>query len=83
MIAAKSFPIDAWVEDIKAKHQLDSTLSSLLSSIASDPTSYPQYSIVEGLLSYKVRIVLSPSSSLYSDVLTFMHASPIVGHSNF
>lgn len=74
-----------WVDFPKIREELgsDSELEALRNALQSDPSSLPNYSLRDGLLFFKGRLMLSKSSSLIQTLLAEFHDTPIGGHSGF
>ena len=79
-----SFPCSMWLDLLKASYNSDVVYQDLLSKLA-DPKNLPLagYSLQNGLILYKNKIYISPTSSLIPLILQKMHDSPIGGHSGY
>jgi hypothetical protein len=60
-------------------YQADPEAMKLLSQLATQPDSIPQYSLVQGVIHYKGRVWLGSSKAIQQQVLTTFHASPMGG----
>lgn len=61
----------------------DEKLKSLPQELLRDPSSHPGYSLENGSLLYKGRLVHSKHSTFIPQFLREFHASPFKGHSGF
>ena len=79
-----SFPCSMWLDLLKASYNFDVVYQDLLSKLV-DPNNLPpaSYSLQNGLVLYKNKIYISPTSSLIPLILQQMHDSPISGHSSY
>ena len=71
-----------WLDAVVLSYQVYSEATKLLSELAINPESVPQYSLVQGVIRYKGRIWLGSSKAIQQQVLTAFHASPMGGHSS-
>jgi hypothetical protein len=78
-----SIPAAAWVEDIKLEYQQDDRLKTILEKWNSNSLDLTKYSMHNGLLLYKGRILLGDNQQLKSQVLQFLHCDPMAGHSGY
>ncbi|XP_061355879.1 uncharacterized protein LOC133300369 [Gastrolobium bilobum] len=65
---------------IKEENGSDIYLSSLHQQVATDPGSFPQLSVKEGMLFHKQRFLLSPTSKIIPEILQEAHDSTFGGH---
>jgi len=79
-----SFPCPMWLDLSKASYNSDVVYQDLLSKLA-DPKNLPPagYSLQNGLILYKNKIYISPTSFLIPLILQKMHDNPIGGHSGY
>ena len=69
------------VELVEAENQQDPTLRKIMEELRSNPESHGNYTLENGRLHYKGRIVLSSSSSWIPKLLQEYHTTPMGGHS--
>lgn len=65
-----------------ARHSLESSLEfqKLITSIQTEPASYPDHTFCNGLILFKGRIWLNNDNPCIPNLLTEYHASPLGGH---
>lgn len=68
---------------IRDEVQADKELADLRQSLQNDPNSLPNYSLLDGLLFFKGRLMLSKESKLIPSLLAEFHDTPMGGHSGF
>jgi len=69
------------VELVKAENQQDPTLKKIMEELRRNPKSHGNYTLENGKLHYKGRMVLSSSSSWIPKLLQEYHTTPMGGHS--
>ncbi|KAL0541183.1 hypothetical protein IC582_021222 [Cucumis melo] len=69
------------VKVVEKEVQEDAKLKEIFEKVLTDPNSSPRYSVRQGQLFYKGRLVLSKTSSLLPTILHTFHDSLIGGHS--
>lgn len=77
------FPCWDEVHQVNLEIQLDDKLKKVYVEVEADPAAHPGYSVYQGTLLYKQRLVLSPQSVLIPRMLQEFHSSPQGGHSGF
>lgn len=71
------------VELIKLELQVDEYLTKIMTDLKQDPDSHPKFSLQQGDLRYKNRMVLSKTSTLLPSILHLYHNTVLEGHSGF
>lgn len=69
-----------WVQKVLQSYNQDAFITKILSAKAIDPTSYIEFSISEGLLRYKCKVVVGADSILRSTIIEEVHNSSYDGH---
>lgn len=70
-----------WVQRVIRSYQSDAFTSKILTTKAVDKTAYGDFSITEGILRYKGRVVVGNDADLRSAILTEIHNTTYGGHS--
>jgi len=78
-----SMPSLSWVEDLKAEYSGDPTLQLLMEQWHNHELDTRKYSLRDGLLLYKNRILLGVSPHLKAQVLNYVHSDPMASHSGY
>ena len=78
-----SFPCPLWLDLLKDSYNSDVVYQELLSKLVDSTLTPAGYSLQNGLILYKNKIFISPSSTLIPLILQQMHNSPIGGHSGY
>ena len=78
-----SFPIPTWVAELKASYEADSAIQAILYTFKESGNPPKGFSLVDGLLFFKSRIYLGPTSPLKSSILHHVHNGPLGGHSSY
>ena len=78
-----SFPIPTWVAELKASYEADSAIQAILYTFKESGNPPKGFSLVDGLLFFKSRIYLGPTSPLKSSILHHVHHGPLGGHSSY
>lgn len=71
------------VERVRRELDENTELSRIRDELSEDPESHPNFSVVQGNLLYKDRLVLSAHSTLIPAILHTYHDSVLGGHSSF
>jgi transposase InsO family protein len=72
-----------WIQDVIKGYEGDEYSTKLITALAINPESSPQYSLHDGLIKYKGRIWIGHNPELQLKLLQEMHSSPMGGHSGF
>jgi hypothetical protein len=75
-----SLPVLGWVDDLKAQYLVDPKLQLFLTQWHTHELSTQKYSLRDGILLYKNRIILGDSPHLKAQVLLYVHSDPMAGH---
>ncbi|GAU26773.1 hypothetical protein TSUD_317710 [Trifolium subterraneum] len=75
-----SIPHFLFLDHLRQSLLNNPTFSTLLSKIQTNPSSFPQYKIHNGLILYKNRIWLDCSSPFCAQLLEEFHSTPLGGH---
>jgi hypothetical protein len=78
-----SMPTLSWVEDLKVEYSRDPKLGLLLAQWHKHELDTRRYSLRDGLLLYRNRILLGESPPLKTQVLNYVHSDPMAGHSGY
>ncbi|XP_026459327.1 uncharacterized protein LOC113359987 [Papaver somniferum] len=78
-----STPIFSGVTEIIQESNDDPSLGKLIELLRHNPTCKPHYSYNDGILRYKGRIVVSPTSTWCTKLLHEFHSTPLGGHSGY
>lgn len=78
-----SLPIPKWIEEAHREWFSHPWLSQLMTQLHADPNSTKGCSWQDEILRYKDRVIILPTSTLKSRILTELHSSSIAGHSGF
>lgn len=70
-------------DQIKEEVQRDANLKEIVAALIKDPSSTPNWTLENGLLCYKHRVVIPRWSALIPSILAEFHISPISGHGGF
>ncbi|XP_078443745.1 uncharacterized protein LOC144713125 [Wolffia australiana] len=74
-----------WLDKLKLNHEVkrDPKLGKIFHDIESGLDQFPNYTIQQGLLLYKGKIILPANSSLIPSILQEFHDSTVGGHGGF
>ena len=75
-----SFPTPTWVAELEASYAFDPTIQSILSTFQAGGIPPQGFSLVNGLLFFKGRIYLGPTSIFKFLILQHVHNGPFGGH---
>jgi transposase InsO family protein len=78
---ALSVVTPSWCADLRAGYDSDVQAKTLLTKLATNATSVPHFSLVDGLIHYKDKIWVGNNQTLQQQLIAQMHSSPIGGHS--
>jgi len=78
-----SIPTASWVEDLKQQYTEDEGLKQLMEKWLNNDLDTCRYSLRDGLLLYKHKILLGGSPVLKSQVLQYVHSDLAAGHSGY
>lgn len=70
-----------WIQKVLQSYNQDAFISKIFSAKAIDPIAYADFSISEGLLRYKGKVVVGFDSVLRSTIIEEVHNSSYGGHS--
>jgi hypothetical protein len=79
--ASISAVVPTWVKAVITSYQEDAVAQAMLSKLAVDPSSVPQYSLTSGLLRYRNRIWVGADAALQRRLIKAFHNSAWGGHS--
>jgi transposase InsO family protein len=80
-LTAVSEIVPLWVDDLKESYEGDQWVTELLQKVPLDPEKYKDYSIRNGLLLFKGRIVVGQNKGWREKLIRQIHESGIGGHS--
>lgn len=75
-----TIPHFTYVDKLKELYSIDPKLSYLVAKVQQQPTQHSHFQMKQGILFYKGKIFLTPSSSFCSLLLDEFHCSSIGGH---
>jgi hypothetical protein len=78
-----SIPVLSWIDDLKAQYLVDPKSQLLLTQWHNNELNPRRYSLRDGILLYKNRIILGDSQQLKAQVLLYVHGDPMAGHSGY
>jgi hypothetical protein len=78
-----SLPVLGWLDDLKAQYLLDPKLQLLLTQWKNQELNTRKYSLRDGILLYKNKIVLGDSPQLKAQFLLYVHSDPMAEHSGY
>lgn len=70
-----------WIQDAISGYKSDPVSSELLSKLAIDADSVPNYTLNSGIIKFKGKIWLGSNTALHHKVFSALHSSPMGGHS--
>jgi hypothetical protein len=80
-LSIMSAPTPTWLAEVKSHYQKDEEMQDLLTKWNSGSLDKRKYALRDGLLFYKVRLVIGGNHHLKDQVLQFVHSDPMAGHS--
>lgn len=80
-ICALSAVVPLWLNEVQEGYKTDPATEQLLTQVLLSPDQYPHYTMQQGVLLYKGRILVGSNPALQHRILTALHASAIGGHS--
>jgi hypothetical protein len=78
-----TIPIASWIEELKHQYAVDTELQQLMAKWQGNELDTRKFSLRDGLLFYKQKILLGQSPKLKAQVLQYVHNDPMVGHSGY
>lgn len=78
-----SFPIWLQMQQVQQEVEHDEKLKKVIEDIQVDSDAHPGFSLQQGTLLYKNRLVLSSKSACIPMILQELHSTPVGGHSGF
>lgn len=82
-ISALSVCKPAWLEAVRSSYHEDPTTRDLLTRMAVDPASEPEYKLQNGILRFKGRVWIGAHTETQLNIIRALHASAVGGHSGF
>jgi hypothetical protein len=82
-LALLSIPIAEWVEDLKHQYTTDAELQQFWEKWQNNELDTRKFSVRDGILLYKQKIMLGQSPRIKAQVLQFVHSDPMAGHSGY
>lgn len=71
----------AWVTEVVDSYKNDQICKDLLAQLTINPDSVPNYTVQQGVLRYKNRIVIGADNTIRTKLLAALHSSELGGHS--
>jgi len=78
-----TIPVASWIEELKQQYAVDPELQQLLAKWQGNELDTRKYSLRDGLMFYKQKILLGQSPQLKAQVLQYVHSDPMAGHSGY
>jgi hypothetical protein len=78
-----SIPTASWVTDLKAQYHIDATLQATLQKWHQGDLDPQKYSLRDGLLFYKNKLLIGDCPTLRDQILHSVHSDPTAGHSGY
>ena len=82
-VMALSSPQLDWLDELKEDMSTNPWIREIIQKVEAGHSSVTQYSIIDGILRYKNRIVVGATSNWRAKVLFDMHSTPIAGHTGY
>lgn len=79
-LALISFPIPLWIEELKASYSISQEVVDICTRVQKGETFDKNYTMQQGLLLRKGKLVIVSSSPFKERILQFIHNSPQAGH---
>ncbi|KAH6786813.1 hypothetical protein C2S52_006365 [Perilla frutescens var. hirtella] len=79
--AGMSTIIPEWVQEVLTSYAEDVLCKDIIAAKHVDPEAYPKFTLTQGILRYKGRVVIGNTQELKAKILTTMHNTPYGGHS--
>lgn len=79
--AAITTIVPLWVQKVEASYKCDYFFSKILSAKLVDPTTYPDFTLEQGLIRYKGRLAVGYDAVMRAKILAEMHDFSYGGHS--
>jgi hypothetical protein len=70
-----------WLSQLLSSYAGNAQAEQILTKLALEPDSLPHFTLTNGVIRYKQRILLAHDTALQSQVLSAMHSSLLGGHS--
>lgn len=80
MMLCWSGPQASILEELKTENMKDNQMQELITKCIQNPAAYPHYTVKEGLLLWKNRLVIPSNDPLVQVILKEFHSTPIGGH---
>lgn len=81
LAAMVTFPHPYWVDELKLSYKESEDIQQIMQKLSSNVEVPRCYSLQQGILLKKGRIVIVPHSNIMGKVLQYIHVNPLVGHS--
>ncbi|KAH6804575.1 hypothetical protein C2S51_032822 [Perilla frutescens var. frutescens] len=78
---AVSTVIPEWVQNVTTSYAEDVLCKDIKAAKHVDPEAYPKFTLTQGILRYKERVVIGNTQELKAKILTTMHNTPYGRHS--
>lgn len=73
--------VPLWMEQVQDSYTDDPKCLELLTKLSIDPQAVPNYTLQNGILRFKGKIVIGTPTQLQTDLITSFHKSALGGHS--
>ncbi|CAN6347636.1 unnamed protein product [Urochloa humidicola] len=80
-ILALSAAIPVWMEQVTSSYEQDQHCLQMISKLSIDGQAIPNYSLHNGILRYKGKLVIGANADLRKQLITTFHSSVFGGHS--
>ena len=81
IVQAISLVVPVWIEQVINTYQDDRACLDLITKLSVDANAVPNFTLQNGILRYKGRVLVGTSGSLKSLLLDTFHKSALGGHS--
>jgi len=78
---ALSYVIPVWIEQVTSSYEQDQCCLDMIQKLSIDPAAIPNYTLSNGLLRCKNKLVIGNSGTLRKQLLDSFHQSSFGGHS--
>lgn len=79
--AALTVLVPDWHREVASSYENDESMRELLQQLVVDPSTKPGYTLINGLIRNKGRLVIGDDENLRKKIVETLHNSPIGGHS--
>jgi hypothetical protein len=73
--------VPKWIEEVRTSYEADEKCKDLIAKLTLDNTADANYTLKNGILRYKQKIVVGSNTAIKTQIITSMHDSALGGHS--